>query len=239
MTTAEPAAEPAAASTDKAAAPAPAAVPVCRADAELRAWLATAWAIKPEQQVDSASCAAGAFPEPGFAITAWITPKDTSKGGPELFDYRSQIVDASGAVLADLVDPDADDPRMWLNGSTPKVQVADLDGDGAAELITTEDEITREDSDTSSLTVYQRSGATLVEAGTIETRKIDPGLANGGDPVDPNNPYGVDCAATIAMDPAKPGITLEWTSKRGAKAETTCATGTQVYVLRAGKLVLE
>lgn len=216
-----------------------AAAPACRPEEELRSWLATAWKLGADQAIDSANCAAGTFPEPGFAISAWITPKDTGKGGADLFDYRFQIVDASGAVLADFADPDADDPRLWLNGSTPKVELADVDGDGAAELVTTEEEIGREDSESSTLRVYQRQGKTLVEVGRVDTRTLDPGMADGGDPEDPNNPYGVDCTAKVTMGQATPGITLEWTSKEGAKAKGRCPSGTQRYVLRAGKLVLE
>jgi hypothetical protein len=215
--------------------------PTCRGGAELRAWLAGAWAIKPEQQVDVATCAGGMFPEPGFAITAWITPNRTVHNAPELFDYRLQILDVSGAVLADLSDPDADDSRGWLYRSLPRAQVADIDGDGAAELITTEDQ-SNERSQWSSLTVYERTGRTLVDAGSIITQQrgsvLDtfPALS---DPNDPDDPHVVDCAAEVSMDPATPGITLEWTTKEGAEARGTCATGTQVYVLRAGKVVLE
>ena len=213
----------------------------CPGAKELPAWLAKAWKVGDKQTVDTAKCGSGRFPESGFAITAWIIPED-GDGPPEAFDYRMQILSADGKVLADYADPDADDPRMWLNGSSSAIQASDLDGDGTDEILESSDLIRREDSESSWVTVYQRSGEKLAQVGSVESRRRDSQMAKGGDPDDPENPHAIDCKSVVSVSEPDAGgkraIKLVWTAKEGAKAKGSCPTDA-AYMLKDGKLVTQ
>lgn len=217
-----------------------AAAATCPPDDALVALLTRTWQPKPTQKLGKPSCAAGSFPEPALAISAWILPVDTDKGGPALFDYRFELIGPDGKTLASLDEPDADDPREWLNGHEPELSVADLNGDGVDEILASYDWIGRENTESSSTDVFLRDGAELVEAGHVETRRIDPQLGAGGDDEDPDNPWAVECTAAMTVTPPdadrRRAIELTWTVNEGAKARGTCPTGVVRYELDGDKL---
>jgi hypothetical protein len=230
-----PAPAPAPTTSDAAAA----AAATCPADGDLIALLTRAWKPKPTQKIGKPSCAGGTFPEPALAVSSWILPVDTDKGGPGLFDYRLELIAPDGTTLASFDEPHADDPREWLNGHEPELAVADLNGDGVGEILASYDWIGREDTESSSTDVYLRDGDELVEAGHIETRRVDPQLGDGGDDSS-NNPWAVECTAEMKLTApdarGQRAIELTWTVREGAKAKGTCPTGVHRYQLDGDKL---
>jgi hypothetical protein len=137
---------------------------ICPNEKELTDWLTKVWQVPAKQEVDVPLCAPGKFPEPGYAIAAWIIPLGLDGGTPLDFEFRIEILDPkTGEKLAEHAYLGDDDHRSHMGLGEQSLQTKDFDGDGIDEVAYASEGIAAGDNTWEGTEVYQRKGIDLVE----------------------------------------------------------------------------
>jgi hypothetical protein len=171
-------------------------------------------------------CAAGKFPQPGFAFDVW--EGSTSDDLKVPYNFHRVVLQESGALVAGTRREGTWHERSGAAQNTVNQLItADLDGDGTDEVVE-ESEYVRRGWIIGTVEVFAIKGEELVGAGSVPLTYSDGAMQD-----DPSK--GTECTATWKLAPSGKGHIIEVTGTH-ASSGSKCVRGTQRHELRAGKL---
>lgn len=206
--------------------------------AEAKAALLLGAALKTSKKVTVMKCVAGRFPDPGWALVAWVGDRADAPASHAGSIDDGQAAHLHHTVLRDTgtVVANVDREATWHERNddeetkTLRLQSTDFDGDGVDEIIEE--------------TEYQRRGwsignlAVLVVDGNDLNGTLDIKLSydNGG--MDPERgPTSCKAAWSVSGTAKMRVLVVTSTVSSGPDASTECMNGVTKYELRGGKLV--